>query len=86
MAVLGRGAVSFERGAPVREQWIAGSAATLCTGGPGVIRNEAWPLYGTIFGVRLCWELEEPKGLKVSRSSQDTASVGVHNHLTERSN
>ena len=29
-----------------------------------MIRKEAWPFYSTIFGVRLCWELEEPKGLK----------------------
>jgi len=26
---------------------------------------EAWPFYRTIPGVRLCWELEEPKGPKV---------------------
>ena len=37
-------------------------AAILCTGGPDVIRAEAWSLYRTISGVRLCWELEEPKG------------------------
>jgi hypothetical protein len=29
-----------------------------------VIRKEAWPSYRTISGVRLCWELEEPKGPK----------------------
>jgi len=29
-----------------------------------VIRKEAWPFYRTISGVRLCWELEEPKGPK----------------------
>ena len=29
-----------------------------------VIRKEAWLFYRTIFGVRLCWELEEPKGPK----------------------
>ena len=27
-----------------------------------VIRKEAWPFYRTSSGVRLCWELEEPKG------------------------
>ena len=27
-----------------------------------VIREEAWPFYRTSSGVRLCWELEEPKG------------------------
>ena len=26
-----------------------------------MFRKEAWPFYRTIFGVRLCWELEEPK-------------------------
>jgi WD40 repeat protein len=36
----------------------------LCTGGLDVIREEAWPLYITTSGVRLCWELEEPKGPK----------------------
>jgi len=29
-----------------------------------VIRKEAWPFYRTISGVRLCWELEKPKGPK----------------------
>ena len=33
-------------------------------GGADVIRKEAWPFYRTISGVRLCWELEEPKGPK----------------------
>ena len=33
----------------------------LCTGGPDVMRKEAWPFYRTSSGVRLCWELEEPK-------------------------
>ena len=36
------------------------------SGGPDVVRNEAWSFYGTIFGVRLCWELEGPKGPKGS--------------------
>ena len=40
---------------------LAGSAAILCTGGPDMIRREAWPFYRSIFGVRLCWELEEPQ-------------------------
>ena len=31
-------------------------------GGPNVIRKEAWAFYRTILSVRLCWELEEPKG------------------------
>ena len=29
-----------------------------------MIRKEAWPFYRTSSGVRLCWELEEPKGPK----------------------
>ena len=33
-----------------------------------VIRKEAWPFYRTISGVRLCWELEEPKGPKGDRT------------------
>ena len=33
-------------------------------GGADVIQKEAWPFYRTISGVRLCWELEEPKGSK----------------------
>ena len=37
-------------------------AAILYTGGLDVIRKEAWPFYRTSSGVRLCWELEEPKG------------------------
>ena len=28
-------------------------------------RKEAWPFYRTISGVRLCWELEDLKDLKV---------------------
>ena len=36
----------------------------LCTGGPDVIRKEAWSFYRTISGVRLYWELEETKGPK----------------------
>ena len=39
-------------------------SAILSTGGPGVIRKEAWRFYRTIPGVRLCWELEGPKGPK----------------------
>ena len=31
---------------------------------PDVIRKEPWPFYRTISGVRLCWELEQPKGPK----------------------
>ena len=31
---------------------------------PKKARKEAWSFYRTISGVRLCWELEEPKGPK----------------------
>ena len=40
------------------------NAVILCTGGLDVIRKEAWPFYRTSSGVRLCWELEKPKGPK----------------------
>ena len=33
-------------------------------GGRHVIRKEAWSFYRTRSSVRLCWELEEPKGPK----------------------
>ena len=39
-------------------------AAILCPGGADVIQKEAWSFYRTISGVRLCWELKEPKGPK----------------------
>ena len=47
----------------------------LCTGGLDVIRKEAWSFYRTISGVRLCWELEEPKGPKVSTETPVEMSV-----------
>ena len=34
-----------------------------------MIRKVAWPFYRTISGVRLYWELEEPKGPKSIRHS-----------------
>ena len=40
------------------------AAEILCAGRPDVIRKEAWPFYRKMSGVRLCWELEEPKGPK----------------------
>ena len=52
---------------PFENTLLAGSAAILCTGGLDVIRKEAWFFYRTIFGVRLCWELEEPKRPKESK-------------------
>ena len=49
---------------PFEDYPLSGSAAILCTGGPDVIRKKAWSFYKTSSGVRLCWELEEPKGPK----------------------
>ena len=49
---------------------LVDTLAILCTGGPDVIRKEAWPPYRTSSGVRLCWELgepTEPKGLRLER-------------------
>jgi hypothetical protein len=51
------------------EDTLEPAAAILCTGGPDVIRKEAWSFYRTISGVRLCLELEEPKGPKISLQS-----------------
>ena len=50
---------------PFEDTLLAGSAAILCTGGLDVIRKEAWSFYRAISGVRLCWELEEPKGRRL---------------------
>ena len=56
----------------------AGSAAILFIGGLDVIRKEAWPFHRTISGVRLCWELEEPKGPKEQlRSTDDVVCVDL---------
>jgi len=54
MEVLGGGAVSYERGIPVKPR-----CDTTPAGG-----KQAWSFYRTISGVRLCWELEEHKGPK----------------------
>ena len=43
---------------------VAILVAILCTGGLDVIRKDAWHFYRKISGVRLCRELEEPKGPK----------------------
>ena len=50
--------------------------APLGTGGPDVIRKEAWPFYRTLSGVRLWWELDESKGPK-GPYRPDTHSVGL---------
>ena len=62
-----RAAPSPSTPTPGPRELLAGSASILCTGGLHVIRKEAWPLYRTISCVRLCWELEEPKGPKGSK-------------------
>jgi hypothetical protein len=49
---------------PFKDALLADSTAILCTGGLDVIRKGAWSFYRTGPGVRLCWELEEPEGLK----------------------
>ena len=49
---------------PQIENCAAGQPRLTCVRGLDVIRKEAWPFYRTISGVRLCWELEEPKGPK----------------------
>jgi len=49
-----------------RLELYAGCRDPLYRGGLDVIRKEAWPFYRTTSGVRLCWELEEPKGPKGS--------------------
>ena len=45
-----------------------------------VIRKEAWSFCRTIAGVRLCWELEEPKGHKGAVDLTALGRVGVVLH------
>ena len=45
-----------------------------CTGVFDVIRKEACSFYVTSFGVRLCWELEEPKGSTIAASARSYAA------------
>jgi hypothetical protein len=40
-------------------------SAILRTGGLDLNLKEAWPLYRSLLGVRLCWELEEPTGPEI---------------------
>ena len=42
-----------------------------------MIRKEAWPFYGTISGVRLCWELEKPSGPEGHRILKMIVSYGI---------
>jgi len=46
--------------------------------GLDVIRKEAWPFYRTISGVRLYWELEEPKGPKGSNCPGIKSTLSHH--------
>ena len=46
-------------------------------GGADVIRKEAWPVYRTSSGVRLCWELEQPEGPTGSHSMSLPATCGI---------
>ncbi|KAJ1493225.1 hypothetical protein T484DRAFT_2800105 [Baffinella frigidus] len=50
---------------------------SFCTGGADVIRKEAWPFYRTNSGVRLWWELKEPKGHKGPKGFQCVGCRGV---------
>ena len=54
---------------PVENTLLDGFAAMLCSRGLDVIRKEAWSFYKNISGVRLCWELVEPKGPKWPKAS-----------------
>ena len=56
-----RGFVSYERGTPVGG-WGGACSGTAWRRKEAFV--EAWPFYRTSSGVRLCWELEEPKGPK----------------------
>ena len=54
-----------------------------------MIRKEARPFYRTISGVRLCWELEEPKGpdrasFPFLRSVWSQSSVHVRRSFEKR--
>ena len=40
-----------------------------------MIRKEAWSFYRTISGVRLCWELKEPKGPKKGQRGSKHTTV-----------
>jgi len=53
----------------------------VCTGGADVIRMEAWSFCRTISGVRLYWELEEPKGPKGHATTQAARCVKQHRTL-----
>ena len=59
--------LSFELDPPKRGSGLVGNnfiSVQRVTRMHDVIRKEAWSFYRTSSGVRLCWELEEPKGPK----------------------
>ena len=43
-----------------------------------MIKKEAWHFYRTSSGVRLCWELEEPKGPEGPSHDKTEAEKGAH--------
>ena len=47
-----------------------------------MIRKEAWSFYRTSSGVRLCWELEEPKGPKKKVGQTSMSLETVQGYLT----
>ena len=57
------------------------------TGGLDVIRKEAWPFYRTSSGVRLFWQLAEPKRPKgradegQSHLEEERPASGLHGYL-----
>ena len=50
-------------------------AAPSIARGLDVIRKEARPVYRTSSGVRLCWELEEPKGPEGLKNPKAPATI-----------
>jgi len=50
-----------------------------------VIRKEAWLFYRTMSCVRLCWELEEPKGPKGRACRPSRLSHFILAHLNRNS-
>ena len=71
MATEGLGQkVRFSRTWTLTDVWLRPGK-----GGLDVIRKEAWPFYRTSSGVRLCCELEEPKGPKGPGEQENVGSA-----------
>ena len=51
-----------------------------------MIRKEAWSFYRTIFGVRLSWEPEEPKGPAGPNVDQEIEAPVVEEFVTRSFN